>query len=137
MSIASYSELKQAAANWLNRGDLTSYIPDFVTLFENAANRRLRVRQMQLNTPLTPSSGSAVLPTDYLDWIRVTWTGSPRRELLYVHPSYLQQQYPDVPSDTPSVFTIEGSGSGAGIVKIMPTDPTALDFNYYQKISLL
>ncbi|SRR6266545_694217 len=132
MSITTYAELKTAVASWLARDDLTATIPDFITLFEAAANRRLRVRQMEASTSLTPSSGAATLPTDYLAWRRVTWTGSNRVELAYVEPSYLQAAYPSSPSETPRIFTIEGA-----TLKIRPVDGTALEFLYYQKIPVL
>jgi hypothetical protein len=32
MSITTYSELKTSIANWLDRSDLTSVIPDFIML---------------------------------------------------------------------------------------------------------
>jgi hypothetical protein len=72
------------------------------------------------------------LPADYLQWRRVTWAGSVRQELGYVHPSYLQALYPDTPSDTPTVFTIEGPH-----LKIRPTSLTDIEFDYYQKIPAL
>ena len=63
---------------------------DFIALFEACANRRLRVRQQEATINLTPdANGAATLPADYLALRRVTWTGSPRVELAYVHPSYL------------------------------------------------
>lgn len=132
MSITTYAELQTAVGTWLARDDLTSYIPDYITLFEAHANRRLRVRQMETSTNLTPSSGAATLPSDYLQWRRVTWTGSTRRELEYVHPSYMQAAYPDTSSGYPTVFTIEGSS-----IKIRPLDTTDLEFDYYQKVPVL
>lgn len=44
MAISTYSELQTAVANWLHRDDLTTVIPDFVTLAEDRLNRRLRTR---------------------------------------------------------------------------------------------
>jgi len=129
MSITSYAELQTAVANWLDRSDLTSRIPEFIVLFESALNRRLMVRQQITSTTLTPSSGTATLPTDYLVWKRVTWSGSPKRELEYVDPSYFQQSYPDNPTDTPRFFTIEGS-----TLRIVPLDTTGLTFVYAQKV---
>ena len=90
------------------------------------------MREQEAATALTPSSGAAALPADYLAWRRVTWTGSPRVELQYVHPSYLQAAYPSTPSARPRVFTIEGS-----TLKIRPVDATALEFDYFQKIPAL
>jgi hypothetical protein len=132
MSITTYAELKTAVENWLDHQLFTVRVPEFIALFEATANRRLRVRQMETSTNLTPSSGSATLPSDYLAWRRVTWTGATRVELEYVHPSYLQAIYPDTPSATPRMFTIEGS-----TLKIRPVDDTALEFDYYEKIDAL
>lgn len=128
MSLSTYSDLQTQVANWLHRSDLTAYIPDFITLFEAAAARKLRVRPMEVTTTLTPSVGSVALPVDYLGWRRLTWTGSARVELQYVHPSILQAYFPDSPTDTPSMFTIEG-----GNILIRPLDTTALEFVYYAK----
>jgi hypothetical protein len=132
MAITTYSELQAAVGNWLDHSLFAARIPEFIALFEAAANRRLRVREQEAATVLTPSSGAAALPADYLAWRRVTWTGSPRVELQYVHPSYLQAAYPSTPSARPRVFTIEGS-----TLKIRPVDATALEFDYFQKIPAL
>lgn len=133
MALTTYAGLQAAIADWMARSDLTAVIPtDFIVMFEARANRALRVRQMLTSTNLTPSSGSATLPTDYLEWQRVTWTGTERRELEYVLPTYLQAAYPTSPSDLPNIFTIEGL-----TLKIRPVDGTALEFLYYQKIPAL
>lgn len=133
MAFTSYATLQAAIADQLARGDLTSQIPDFITLFEAEANRELfRMRLSETSTNLTPSSGSVALPSDYMGWRRVTWTGSTRVDLEYVHPSILQAYYPSTPSATPAIFTIEGS-----TLKIRPTDGTVLEFDYYAKPAAL
>jgi hypothetical protein len=132
MSIATYAELRTAVENWLDHTLFTARVPEFIALFEAAANRRLRVRQQEASSALTPSFGTAALPNDYLAWRRVTWTGAPRVELQYVHPSYLQAAYPSSPADVPRIFTIEGS-----TLKVRPVDGAALEFDYFQKIPAL
>lgn len=134
MSITNYAELQTALQNWLQRQDINALLPDFITLFEAEANRRLRVRQQQTTTQLMPSSGSVALPTDYLAWLRLTWTGNPRRELDYVEASWLQSAYPDNPIDLPSVFTIEG---GNIIQRPIDGTATAMEFVYYAKVPAL
>jgi hypothetical protein len=81
---------------------------------------------------VTAQSGFTTLPNDYLAWRRVTWTGSTRSELGYVHSSYLQAAYPSQPADVPRIFTIEGS-----TLKVMPLSGTPLEFDYYQAIPSL
>lgn len=132
MALDTYANLQTAIASWIARSDLTTPIVDFITIFEAAANRRLRVRQQETSTSLTPSSGVATLPTDYLAWRRVTWTGDTNRELDYVHPSYMHALYPTSPSDSPNVFTIEGL-----TLTVRPSSDTALTFDYFAKIPAL
>jgi hypothetical protein len=129
MAITTYAELVAAVGNWLDHNLFAARIPEFIALFEAAANRRLRVREQEATATLTPASGAVALPTDYLAWRRVTWTGAPRVELQYVHPSYLQAAYPSSPTDVPRIFTIEG-----GTLKIRPLDTTPLELDYMQKI---
>jgi hypothetical protein len=134
MPLQTYSDLTTAIGNWLQRSDLAALLPNFVQLFEACANRRLRVRQQEATVALTPSNGVVALPSDYLSWRRLTWTGNPRQELGFVEPSWLQAAYPNVPTDIPRVFTIEG-----GNIKTMPLDPgnVALELVYFQQIPSL
>jgi hypothetical protein len=132
MTISTYTDLQNAIGGWLDHSLFAAQYGSFIQLFETTANRRLRVRQMEATTTLTPSSGSVALPSDYLAWRRVTWTGSTRIELEYVEPSYLQAAYPSQPSAEPRVFSIEG-----GNLLIRPIDGTALEFDYYAKIPAL
>src|SRR5215467_7303089 len=119
MTIADFSDLQSAIGNWLARSDLGANIPDFITIFEAVAN-------------LTPMSGVAALPDDYLAWRRVTWTGATSRELEYVHPSYLHALYPTAPAGLPRLFTVEG-----GTLTVAPRDDSALAFAYFRKIPAL
>src|SRR5947207_3353898 len=108
MTIATYSDLQTAVGNWLDHSLFAARVPDFIALFEAAANRRLRVRQQEALASLTPASdGTVALPADYLAWRRVTWIGQPRNELEFVHPSYFQAVFPTRPADVPRFFTIE------------------------------
>jgi hypothetical protein len=134
MALTNYTDLQASVTAWLQRNDLAATIPDFIKLFEACANRRLRVRQQQATAELTPAAGVVALPADYLSWTRLTWTGSPRRELPYVEPSWLQSAYPESPQDVPGVFTIEG-----GNIITMPIDvnATPLELVYFQKVAPL
>jgi hypothetical protein len=132
VAIASYSELKTAVESWLDHTLFTARVPEFIALFEAAANRRLRVREQEATTTLTPSSGAVALPFDYLAWRRVTSAGAARLELQYVHPSYLQAAYPSAPAGAPRIFTIEGS-----TLKVRPLDDTPLELDYFQRIAPL
>lgn len=132
MTISTFSELKTAVANWLDRTDLSSRVPEFISLFEAKVNRRLRLRPQATTSTITMTAGSGTLPTDYLEWKRVTWTGSPTRELSYVTPSALSAFNPDSLSDTPTHFTIEGS-----TIKVARISNTSLTLLYSQKVPAL
>lgn len=127
MSFNTYADLQSSIANFLARDDLTSYIPDFIRLFECEACRKLKVRLQETTTTLTPSSGVATVPTDYLGYRRVTWTGSPIHDLDYVAPP-IYAGYLESGSGTPTVFTIEGSN-----LRVAPSDDTALTFDYFAR----
>jgi hypothetical protein len=127
MAFSTYADLQSHMANWLARDYLTNYIPDFIRLFECAAMRKLKVRLQETTTTLTPSSGVATVPSDYLGHRRVTWTGSPIHELAYVAPP-IYSGYLESGSGTPTVFTIEGSN-----LRVAPSDDTALTFTYVQR----
>lgn len=128
MAITTYAEIKTAIGSWLGHELFADRYADFIVLFEAAACRRLKVRPMETMTTLTPSSGAAALPADYLGWRRATVTSTPRVELTYVHPSYLQALYPAGLSDAPRHFTIEGSA-----LKTRSSDSTAIEFLYFAK----
>jgi hypothetical protein len=133
MSLDTFANFKAAIADKLARSDLTSQIVDCITLFEAEASYELfRMRGTETTTTLTPTSGSVSLPADYLGWRRLTWTGTTRVELEYVHPSILQAYYATAPTDTPRMFTIEGT-----TLKIRPVDGTSLEFDYFAKTPAL
>lgn len=65
MAITTYSELQASIAAWAHRSDLTSAIPDFITLAEERMNRALRVRQMETALAETAiASGAIAVPAD-------------------------------------------------------------------------
>jgi hypothetical protein len=71
VSIATYTELKAAVASWAKRDDLTSTIPDLITLGEERLKRDLKLLQMETTSAVTLTSGNnyATLPTGFIDWI--------------------------------------------------------------------
>lgn len=127
MPFTSYADLQTSIANFLARDDLTAYIPDYIVLFECAAARKLKVRLQETTATLTVASGLATVPSDYLGYRRVTWTGSPIHELDYVAPP-IYAGYLESGAGIPLVFTIEGSN-----LRVAPTDSTSLTFDYFQR----
>lgn len=136
MAISTYGTLKTELSGYMfNTRFATSY-DNATLLFEADANRILRTRNQEASTTLTTSSGSVALPSDYLAWRTVLWTGTtPYVELEYVHPAYLRST--PVENDSagqPKIFTIEGSTFYA-----RPVDDTAsiYQFHYYQSLTTI
>lgn len=74
MAISTYSELQTALANWLHRANLTSRIPEFIAMGEAYLNRKLRVKEMEASSTVTPSTTVryVALPTGYMELISFT-----------------------------------------------------------------
>jgi len=69
MAITNYSELQIAVANWANRSDLTSLIPDFIMLAETRINRMIRLPVQEVTTTLATGAVTKrlTLPSDFLE----------------------------------------------------------------------
>ena len=65
MALSTYTELKTAIANWLNRSDLTDEISDdFIKLVEADYNSKLRVRKMiESKTDYSINAETVAVPT--------------------------------------------------------------------------
>jgi hypothetical protein len=71
MSLADYAGLKASVASWLARSDLTTAIPDFVTLAEARMGRDVRSQNRIKTASFTTVSRAAALPADCVALIDV------------------------------------------------------------------
>jgi hypothetical protein len=94
LSITTYSELQTAAANWLTRSDLTSQIPDFITIGEAEIFRKLRIREMETAFSTAISSGVIALPTGYKELKFAYINTSPVARLTRKAASWIYEKYP-------------------------------------------
>ena len=69
MAIGTYTELQTAVANWLDRSDLTSRIPEFIQLGEARIKREVRTREMLVRDDLAVADTARYvsLPSDFLE----------------------------------------------------------------------
>lgn len=72
MALTTYDELKASIADFLNRDDLTSQIPDFITLAETQLNRDARHWRMEDRVIATVDSQYTALPLNFAEPIRIT-----------------------------------------------------------------
>lgn len=61
MALTTYADLQAQVAAWLNRGDLSGQIPDFITLAEARLRRELR-RTTVVNSAFSVNAASVALP---------------------------------------------------------------------------
>ena len=111
MSFATYSDLQTSIANYLARSDLTSVIPDFITLAENRLRRELRIRQMLKSVTTSTVSGDATveLPSDFLEIRDFVVMTNPIQPLSYSSPSSLSNDPRTSEVGVPLSYTILAS----------------------------
>jgi hypothetical protein len=83
MALANYTDLKASVADFLNRSDLTSVIPDFVTMAEADFNRTLQVRDMVKRSRAPISSQYVKLPPDFMGMKNIDLLTDPMTPLTY------------------------------------------------------
>jgi hypothetical protein len=140
MALDTYGGLKTSIGTWLNRADLTSYIPDFIKLAEQRINygsdgpypsTPLRIPAMHARATGSISSGSISFPTRFLEPIRIVATsGATSWTLLYTPPERFTEAANG--SAQPTVYTllnntIQTAGSGAATYTL----------DYYQAFAAL
>lgn len=134
MAITTYGELKTAIQNQAERSDLSANIPDFIALAESRFQREIRVREMEEQSLLTPTSGAVTLPDSFLQMKRVTAQTTPKRVMEYVSPDWADQNYPiDTGSTGQGAFyTIIGNS-----LKSYPQVSEQIQLTYYEQIEAL
>jgi len=95
MALSTYTNIKDAVADWLDRSDLTSRIPDFIALAETRINRDLRIRPMEVRSTMTTTADKRYfnLPGGYLQMRNIQLNTNPIRALEYITPERLDRLY--------------------------------------------
>ena len=95
MALSTYSDLKTSIANFLARDDLTSQIPDFITLAEARMSRELDTRSMEKRATATTVAGDGFisLPTDLREIRNVQLNTDPVKTLEFYTVQMLNTQY--------------------------------------------
>lgn len=136
MALDTYSGLKTTIADYLNRDDLTSAIPSFITLAEAKFNRKLRVRQMVKRATATIDTQYFAFPSDFLQAKEFQLNTNPITYLQYVTQNQgdygSQNNY--IAPGKPQFYTIVGTQ-----IQVIPTPDAAYtgEFTYYGKITAL
>ena len=135
MAITTYTELKTSVANWLNRDDLTSVIPDFISLAEADIDRKVRHWQMEQRSTASLDARYTQLPPGFLEAVRFHLDVD-ERPIELLTPLALQQRRQGNNDTTgkPQFYAVI-----AGQLEVWPTPDTGYtgELYYYQKITPL
>jgi hypothetical protein len=136
MALTTYSELKTSIANYLNRSDLTSVIPDFITLAESKFNRVLRLRKMQKRVSATTTANDPFVdvPNDFLESVQFFVDSNPNSILDYVNPTEIEADNIIESSGKPKQYTIIGNEFQLNPI---PDSTYTLKLTYFAKIPSL
>jgi len=136
MSIANYSELNTAVANWLDRDDLTDRIPEFIALCEARFNRLLRIRAMEYKQTASTVSGqrNLALPTGFIQMRNLQINASPIVPMQYVTPEIYDRLYGSTLTGTPQMYTIIADEIQLGPI---PGSVLTIEMLFYKKFDAL
>jgi hypothetical protein len=133
MSISSYSELKSSIADFLNRDDLTSVIPTFISLAEAQMNRDLRHWRMEERSTATLDTQYSALPDDWLQTISLSLDN---QRLEYVSRDNMLElaEKTSIQTGATQYYTLVG---GELEFYPRPADSSTMTLIYVQKIPAL
>ena len=94
MAINTFSTLKSAVADWLDRDDIGNAIDTMIGLMESRLYSQLRVRNMESALSETIASGVITLPTDLIEFKAIYINSSPIQALEFKNLDWLQSHYP-------------------------------------------
>lgn len=108
MAISTYSELQTAIANWLDRTDLTTRIPEFISLAEAKFIRKVNHWRMEKRATITTIAGtnSIEVPSDYLSMRVLKLNTDPVNVLEFLPPSIFYEG--NTSNGTPTHYTVQG-----------------------------
>ena len=136
MALTTYAELKTSIGDWLNRSDLTSVIPDFISLAEAQIERTLRARQMIVRANASFDAQYGAVPSDFLEAKSLKLTSTnPQSPLSFLSIDALDAEMTKhTASGKPKYFGVVG-----GQLRIVPTpDATyTTELTYYAKLTKL
>ena len=135
MAITTYAELQSAVADWLNRDDLTSVIPNFIELAEADLTRNLRHRKMIVRADANLNAEYTQTPSDWFQTQSLILETDPVTKLEYLTPEALNAKRAySVAVGKPLFFTMIGTE----IQVYPPPDGTYMaEIVYYAEIPAL
>jgi len=136
MALSTYTELKDAIADWLDRSDLTDRIPDFIALAEARLNRELRIRPMEVRSTMTTTVGQRYfnLPGGYLQMRNFQINTNPITPLEYITPEMLDRLYGSNTTGKPRAYSLIGDEIQLAPI---PDSEYTIEMAFYEKFTPL
>lgn len=136
MALTTYDELKDSIADFLNRDDLTSVIPDFITLAEADMNRGLRHWRQEKRSTAEIDTQYSAIPADFMEAIRFYITSNDTSPLELISQSEMvdRRYRSGDTSGKPAFYAVT-----AGEIEVYPTPDGTYDAElyYYSRITAL
>lgn len=132
MAITTYAELKTAVANWLNRSNLTSRIPEFISLGEAMLWRDLRIKEIEKRVTASISTEFFDIPTNFIEMRNIEIATDPLRKLDYMPPEQIDVFYPTNTTGKPKVYSIHGEEFQ---VKPIPDASYTVNMTYWYRLT--
>lgn len=135
MDLATYAGLQAAIASFLNRADLNTQIPAFISLAEARFNRLLRTPDMTKRSTTTISSEYVDLPVDWLQAISIRVSSVQGYQALeYLSAELFYDKQAQVLTGPPQFYTLVNNR-----IHLLPAPPanTSLEMTYFAKVTPL
>ena len=136
MALSTFTELKDAIADWLDRSDLTARIPDFIALAEARINRELRIRPMEVRSTMYTTADQQYfqLPGGYIQMRNIQLNTNPTTPLEYITPEMLDRLYGSTTTGKPRAYTLIGDE-----IQLAPIPDSAyqIEMAFYEKFTAL
>ncbi len=136
MALSTFTELKDAIADWLDRSDLTSRIPDFIALAEARINRELRIRPMEVRSTMYTTADQQYfnLPGGYIQMRNIQLNTNPTTPLEYITPEMLDRLYGSTTSGKPRAYSLIGDEIQLAPI---PDSTYTVEMAFYEKFTPL
>ena len=135
MAINSFSTLKTAAQNWIDRTDIADRVDEFITLGEARIYRKLRIRAMETALSDTIASGVIAVPSDYRALKHAYVNGTPVQWLEQQSTEFIIENYPTRSSTNKPKFIAQDGGNF--IFGPYPDSAYTINGTYYAALTAL
>ena len=136
MAITTYSELKTAIANWLDRTDLDDRIPEFIQLAEARHRRDFKIRRMETRVTANTIADTEYysLPDNFVAMRNIQLNTDPKTALEYMTPEQMDRVRGGSSTGKPKAYSIIGNNFQ---LRPIPDGVYQIEMLYYKYFTAL